>query len=365
MYDSALTEWCASKMGPKRDVMGDLANAVREKGMVFGLSSHRAEHWFFINGGMTFPSDVQDPKYSDFYGPAMPGPQHKTPEWRSMDWHPRPHAAFLDDWLFRLIELIDNYQPQLIWFDWWIEQTVFAPYLQKFAAYYYNRGTEWGKGVAVNFKHEAFPEGVAVYDIERGQLSGAARHLWQNDTSISKNSWGYTEDQDYKEAVDLIQDLVDVVSKNGALLLNIGPRSDGTIPDPEQNVLRKMGRWLDVNGDAIYSTRPWRVFGEGPTEIPEGYFSDTKRSAFTGLDFRFTAKDDKLYAIGMTWPGTEAVIKALAAGSLHCPEDVTSVRLLGSDAELNWSRNGSGLYVNLPDKPPSETAYALEIALQA
>ncbi len=365
MYDSALTEWCAAKMGPKRDVMGELADAVREQGMVFGISNHRAEHWFFMNGGMTFPSDVQDPRYADFYGPAMPGVRHNTPEWRSVDWHPRPNAVFLDDWLNRLIELIDKYQPQLIWFDWWIEQAVFAPYLQKFAAYYYNRGAEWAKGVAVNFKHNSFPAGTAVYDIERGQLNGAARHLWQNDTSMSKNSWGYTENQEYKEAAGLIQDLADVVSKNGTLLLNVGPRPDGTIPQPEQDILREIGQWLAVNGDAIYNTRPWRIFGEGPTDIPEGEFSDTKRTEFTGSDFRFTAREDKLYVIGLAWPGEQAVVPSLGAGSLHCPEKITGVRLLGYDGELTWKRNGIGLIVQMPSEQPSEAAYALEVTLRA
>ena len=168
------------------------------------------------------------------------------------------------------VELVDKYQPQLVWFDWWIEQTVFQPYLQKFAAYYYNRGEEWGQGVAINFKYSPFPAGTAVYDIERGQLKGSRPHFWQNDTSVSKNSWGYIHDHDYKDPGDLIQDLVDVVSKNGALLLNIGPRPDGTIPEQEQRILLEIGAWLRVNGEAIYNTRPWRVFGEGPTEVPGG-----------------------------------------------------------------------------------------------
>ncbi len=117
MYDTALSQWSAAKMGPKRDLIGELADAVRQEGMVFGVSSHRAEHWWFMNGGMTFPSDVQDPRYYDFYGPAMPGPLHRTPEWHSLDWQPRPNAAFLDDWLARLVEIVDKYQPQLVWFD--------------------------------------------------------------------------------------------------------------------------------------------------------------------------------------------------------------------------------------------------------
>ncbi len=239
------------------------------------------------------------------------------------------------------------------------------PYLQKFAAHLYNRGAEWGLGTAINFKHEAYPEGAAVYDIERGQLSGARRFLWQNDTSVSKNSWGYVQDQDYKTAGDLIQDLADVVSKHGALLLNIGPRPDGTIPQPEQDILRGIGRWLAVNGEAIYGTQPWRAFGEGPTPVPEGYFTDTQRSPFSGRDFRFTAKENTLYAIALAWPGAEAVIAALAEGAELCPERVTAVQMLGVAEPLAYRREADGLHVDLPGQPPCEHAYVLKIALAA
>ncbi len=215
MYDCSFSRWNSVKMGPKRDIVGELAAAVRKEGLVFGLSSHRAEHWFFMNGGRDFISDVQDPHYEDFYGPAWPYPTDMKSEWTSLDWKPRPHAKHLEDWLARNCELVDKYQPQVIWFDWWIEQIVFQPYLQRFAAYYYNRGLEWGKGVAINYKNESFPMQAAVYDIERGQLSGINPHFWQTDTSISKNSWGYVTEQDYKTAESIVGDLVDIVSKNG------------------------------------------------------------------------------------------------------------------------------------------------------
>jgi len=131
MYNCSYSKWNAVNMGPKRDVIGDLAQAVREVELKFGFSYHRAENWWYFNGGKGFPSDVRDGAFSDFYGPASPGPQINSVEWRSLDWLPRPDAAFLDDWLSRCQELVDNYKPDLIWFDWWIEQTVFKPYIQK------------------------------------------------------------------------------------------------------------------------------------------------------------------------------------------------------------------------------------------
>jgi len=361
MYDCSFSRWTAVKMGPKRDLIGELAAAVRKHGLVFGLSSHRAEHWFFMNGGRSFKSDVQDPRYEDFYGPACAyADAQDSAAWKSLDWIPRPHAKHLEDWLARTCELVDKYQPQLVWFDWWIEQTVFQPYLQRFAAYYYNRGAEWKKGVAINYKNKSFPVEAAVYDIERGQLAGTNPHFWQTDTSISKNSWGYVSQQDYKTAENLVGDLVDIVSKNGTLLLNIGPRPDGTIPQEEEQVLLEIGEWLAVNGEAIYGTRPWKVYGEGPTAIPEGGFSDTQRAAFTGQDFRFTTKEGSLYAIALSWPGEEAVITTLGSEA----GGVLDVRLLGSQVKTNWSQDKRGLKIKLPAEKPCRYAYAFKVTLK-
>lgn len=365
MYDSALSAWTAAKMGPKRDLIGDLARAVREQEMVFGLSSHRAEHWFFMNGGRSFDSDVNDPRYADFYGPAVPTEYSKgfNDTWKSRDWTPRPDAAYLDDWLARCIELVDNYQPQLFWFDWWIEQIVFQPYVQKFAQHYYNRGLEWGKGVAINYKFDTFAEGSAVLDIERGQLKSIRPYFWQNDTSVSKNSWGYIHNHDYKTADSIIGDLVDVVSKNGALLLNIGPKPDGAIPEAEQDLLREIGRWLDVNGEAIYGTRPWKIYGEGPTEVPEGSFTDTHRQAFTSQDIRFTQKDGALYAIVMAPPKEPVTIQALGLGAPAADRQIEHVSLLGFTGELAWRQTAAGLTVDVPAGLDAAHAVTLKIEL--
>lgn len=351
MYDSALSEWTAAKMGPERDVVGELAAAVRARGMVFGVSSHRAEHWWFMSGGKEFPSDVRDPRYDPLYGPAQPK-------------ETQPDAAFLDDWLERTRELVDKYRPQLIWFDWWIEEPAFAPYLQRLAAHYYNRGEEWRLGVAINHKLASFPEGTAVFDVERGQLAGIRPLFWQTDTSVAKHSWGYVEGQDYKTAGSIVGDLVDIVSKNGALLLNIGPRPDGTIPEPERELLREIGRWLGVNGEAIYGTRPWTLFGEGPTEVRDGSFTDTEREPFTSEDFRFTTKGGALYAICLDWPEGSATIRSLGAGSTVTPEAITGISLLGSSATLSWSQDADGLTIQTPSERPCDYAYAFKIELR-
>ena len=349
MYDCGFSDWTALKTGPRRDLIGELAAAVRRQWLVFGLSSHRAEHWWFFDGGMRGESDVQDPRFAGLYGPAQP---------QSLP----PNEQFLEDWLVRTCELVDRYQPQLVWFDWWIEQPAFAPYLQRFAAYYYNRGAAWGRGVTINYKHQAFPEGTAVFDVERGQLTDIRPAFWQTDTSVSKNSWGFVADQDYKTVADLVGDLVDIVSKNGALLLNIGPRADGAIPEPEQELLLGIGRWLAVNGEAIYGTRPWRVFGEGPTEVIGGSFADTKRQPFTSQDVRFTTRGDTLYATVLAWPeGGTATITSLASGSSLFQRGIERVELLGASEPVQWTRDRGGLTVNLPPTPPSEHAVVLRI----
>lgn len=349
MYDCSFSEWKATNMGPKRDTIGELANAVRDNGMIFSLSSHRAEHWWFFEGGMEFDSDVQDPQWSGLYGPPKPK-------------ETQPDQDFLEDWLARTCELVDRYQPQVVWFDWWIEEPAFAPYLQKFAAYYYNRGAQWGKGVAINFKNRAYPDGTAVFDVERGQLSSIYPILWQTDTAVSKNSWGYIEGQDYKDSGTIIGDLIDIVSKNGALLLNIGPRPDGTIPEPEQEMLLDIGRWLEINGDAIYGTRPWKIFGEGPTKIESGSFTDTKRAGFGSEDFRFTRKGNALYAIALGWPEDgKLAVRTLKTGSIHSLLDFASVELLGCKDSLKWTRDSEGLHVEMPVDKPCEHAFALKI----
>jgi alpha-L-fucosidase len=232
--------------------------------------------------------------------------------------------------------------------------------LQQFAAYYYNRAAQWDKGVAVNYKYDAFAPGSAVFDIERGQVTDIYPHFWQNDTSVAKNSWGYTDAQDYKTPANLISDLIDVVSKNGALLLNIGPKADGTIPAHEVYLLHEIGAWLRVNGEAIYATTPWHIYGEGPTKVADGAFTDTERADFTGQDIRFTRRGDTLYAIVMAWPGAQARINALGSASGHLAH-IRSIELIGYDAAVTWHQHADALVVDMPTTPIGNYAVVLRI----
>ena len=359
MYDSHLSEWTAAKMGPHKDIIGLLAKAIRAQGMHFGVSSHRAEHDWFFDGGRHFDSDVNDPRYAGLYGPAelrIPGKDDMD---LAGDWT-YVSQAWLDDWLARTAELVDDYHPDLIYFDWWIGHPTFRNTLPKLLAYYYNEGAR-RDGVVVNYKLGDFPEGAGTLDIERGQLTGIHPTHWQTDTSISNASWGYIEHDTYKSPQSIIHLLADVVSKNGNLMLNIGPRADGSIPDSERDILLAIGRWLKTNGEAIYGSRPWRVFGEGPTEVVGGTFQDTKTKPYTAQDFRFTTQAGVLYAIEMGWPQDgKAVIHSIKPG-----DRVHAVKLLADGRQVSWRQQSDGLHLELPAQPAGEYAYVFRIELSA
>ena len=362
MYDSGLSDWTAAKMGPHRDVIGDLARAVRAEGLHFGVSSHRVEHDFFMGVGRKIQSDVNDPQYAAFYGPAQVGVfKWGTPVGNDFTY---VSPAWTNDWLARGAELVDKYHPDIVYFDWWIGQASIRSNLARFAAFYYNRSQKYGDHVGViNYKDYAMQEHSAVLDLERGQLGDIRPLYWQTDTSVSNKSWGYIKDDTFKSPEFVIDQLIDIVSKNGNLLLNIGPKSDGTIPDEVQRVLLDVGAWLSLNGEAIYGTRPWRTYGEGPTKVAAGSFHDTDTAKYTPEDFRFTTKGDDVYAIGLAWPTSgEAVIHALAktVGS----EPVQSVALLGGDTKLRFEQSADGLHVQLPAQASAKYPYVLRLTFE-
>lgn len=356
MYDSEISKWNAANMGPKRNVLGELSAEFNRQGMVNGASTHRIEHWFFMGHGKEFESDITDAEQEgDFYWPAMPERDHYD-----LFSEPAPTVDFLEDWMIRTCELIDRYRIKVLYFDWWIQHQSAKPYLQKIAAYYYNRAAEWGEEVVICYKHDAFMFGTALVDIERGQFAQIQPFYWQTDTAIAKNSWCYTENNDFKKAKDILCDLVDIVSKNGNLLLNVGPKADGTISDEDRAVLLEIGDWMEKNGEAVYGTRPWRIAAEGPTEVAEGQFTDGKDKVFTAEDFRFTVKGDSLYAICLHYPEDGKVtIKALGEqDASHLPKFhgiIKSVEVLGFEEQPDWKRDGEGLHIETKavssDKP--------------
>jgi alpha-L-fucosidase len=361
MYDSGLSDWTAAKMGPRRDVLGELAKAVRDEGLHLGASSHRVEHNFFLDGGRLLASDVNDPKYADLYGPAhhwLESKQTLYTDWTYVS------DAYLDDWLARSAEIVKKYKPEIIYFDWWIGKPEVRSHLAEFAAFYYNDAASRGSVGVINYKDDAMEKHSAVLDVERGQLNDIRPLYWQTDTSISNKSWGFIEHDSFKSPQVIIHQLVDIVSKNGNLLVNIGPRADGTIPEEVQNVLREIGAWLKVNGEGIYGTRAWKIYGEGPTKIVEGAFHDTDAQPYTERDFRFTMKDGVLYAFELGWPPNgEAVMHSLTAAQLN-GQKITSVSLLGSGEALSFDAQPDGLHIRVPPQAPGKYAYGFKLLLQ-
>jgi alpha-L-fucosidase len=234
------------------------------------------------------------------------------------------------------------------------------PYFNKFMAYYYNNSLDWGEGVAVNTK-QGYPTNVQVWDVERGKAGQMMQFPWQTDTSVGKRSWSYIDGEENKSAEQIVHDLIDIVSKNGNLLLNIGPRADGTITEEQTEVLLSIGKWLEVNGEAIYGTRCWKKFGEGNTEATKGSFTDNEASVYTASDIRFTTKGNDLYAISLNWNDNDVLIKSLDKQAI-ADAKITDIKLLGSDEKINWQQTDDGLKVFFPKNKPGEYAYTFKIS---
>nr|WP_320119468.1 alpha-L-fucosidase [uncultured Marinifilum sp.] len=350
MYDSKVTRWNSVKMGPKRDVLKELKLATKAAGLKFGASSHFAFNWDYYNHEERF--DTGNPEFEDLYGPAH-------------DRYAPVSKEFIDLWWKRTTDIIDNYQPDILWFDFYWDRAEYAPYHPKLAAYYYNMGLDNNKEVVLqskNMYYESFPEGTNVLDIERGKLSDIRKDAWQTDTSIGKNSWCYVSNWESKSVNDLIDDLVDIVSKNGTMLLNVGPKADGTIPQDQKDVLLEMGDWLAANGEAIYATRPWKIFGEGPTKASEGHHSEANNASLTSEDIRFTSKNNTLYAIALDKSATgNYLIKSLAKGSAYESRDIKSLDFLSGSNKLEWKQTEEGLKIKLLKDCKENTALVFKI----
>jgi alpha-L-fucosidase len=329
MWDSQVTPFNAMKMGPKQDVIGELSKAIRAQGMKFGVANHGIENFQFINPPAELAekmkaekADLYDPKWADFYNVAD-----------------RSDAAcerFLVNWYERNVELIDKYQPDLIYFDNGIDQRYLDPLKLSIAAYYYNRAKSWGKDVSFTTKKASFaPSGKnsemigSILDFEGHTPPGIRTGEWEEDITIGNGgSWGYTTAVHAKPINEVIGMLVDAVSKNGSLLLNVSPMSDGTIPQDQQDTLLGLGKWLKVNGEAIYDTHAWVKFDEpGEQKI------------------HFTVKGDVLYVIVIQKKGIDSLtISSLATGR-GIGGKVAAVTVLGGEQSLPFTQEGKGLRV--------------------
>ncbi len=349
MWASQVNRWNAKDTGPRRDITGELVKALRKRGIKIITSFH---HGFNFQGYYTSieGADTADPAYGDLYG--------------KFD----DEKVALDRWLLKLKEVIDAYQPDQIWFDFGLAK-IPDEYKQRMAAYYYNHEAQWGKPVIITRKGTHLPEGVGALDIERGKMTGMGEELWQTDDSVATNSWCYVEGLKLKSSEELVHELIDIVAKNGVLLLNVAPKADGSFPEDQKTQLKAIGDWLRVNGEAIYATRPWKFHGEGPRLFDRGRGLGKIRQeqvAFTAEDIRYTqSKDGKtLYAILLGLPADKVTLTAVRVDKTG-PD--AQVSLLGNDGTLPFTANEKKqLVVDTTSvsaaNAPCKFAYSLKLA---
>lgn len=359
MWDSELTPWNTMDKGPKRDITGELAEAIRARGMRLVTTFHHARNnlWEHDNNDGAwnghysyvkthYPTLLDDPEEAILYGYM-------------------PRAAFLEMWKGKLVEVIDAYQPDLMWFDSWLDEipdSVKTAYL----AYYFNRADAWGKEVVVTYKQEDLPRDVAMEDFEKGRTDRLTDHSWLTDDTISKGSWCYTQDLQIKSTEEVLHTLIDIVSKNGQLLLNISPRADGTIPDDQRAVLLGLGAWLDQYGEAIYGTRPFVDYGEGPTQMERGGHFLASLD-YTAQDIRYTRHGNTVYAIllGRPDPGAPITMTLFGEGAGAADVALDGVELLGSPSDITWEKTQDGLHITAPAEVPDALAIVFKLTLSA
>ncbi len=357
MWNSRINRWNCAAMGPRRDVLGEFAAAARGAGLKVVTTFHHAFQWFFYQLARGQGLDLDDPRFEDLYIRA-----HAPDE--------MPDTAYHNRWRDQIFEVIDAYAPDLIWFDFCLK-FIRDRYRREFLAYYLNAAARQGQEVGVTFKNQDLPPGAGILDLEAGRMDELCQFPWVTDTSIDcvpRGTWAYARSAAFKSPERLIHNLVDIVSKNGQLLLNVGPRADGTIPEGAQRTLKALGAWLRINGEAIYNTRPWCVAGEGPTRhavdmSKKGHFNETGEARFCAHDIRFTTANKAVYATCLGVPGDEVFINAFRE-RVNAAE-IRSVTLLGVEGHLKWRFDRQeGLVIETPRSIPSEYANAFKIELE-
>jgi len=396
-WNSKYQPWNSVNVGPHKDLIGGWAAAARKNGLRFAVSVHASHAWSWYE--VAQGADTNGPLAGVPYDGKLTRADGKGLWWDGLDpqdlyaqnhvpgkklvwdWDPKqgssvPDAAYLEKFFNRTRQLLDDYRPDMIYFDDDVLPLhgVTDQVGLELAAHFYNSSTQWHHGhneAVMTDKHlNEMERRAQVYDIERGRAAGILPEPWQTDTCIG--SWHYDraifEHHRYKTAAAVVPMLADIVSKNGNLMLSVPLQRDGTPDSDEIQIVKDIGAWLKVNGEAIYATRPWKIYGEGPsTRTSErGSFDgqrDVQRQPFTPEDIRFTqSRDGKaLYAIvlGIPTDGT-VTVKLLADDSPHWPGKIRSVRLAGG-GKLKFVRDATGLHVTLPEKFAGKIAFALKI----
>ena len=343
MWASKVNPWNAKEMGPKLDLVGFLTDAIRKKNMKVILSMH---HAYNITGYYEAVPKTNDPNLKMLYG-------QQTKE---------KNEQF---WLAKLKEIIDNYKPDIIWQDFNLH-VISEPILLQFLSYYYNKALDWDKEVVATYK-DALNTNCAVLDYERGGPIDITVNYWLTDDAISSSSWCYTNGIGYYSKKQILHGFLDRISKNGNLLLNISPKADGTIPQEQKDVLLAMGAWLRKYGEAVYATRAWVKYGEGPTKMGAAHGVFTAPVEGTAKDVRYTRSKDNatLYAILLGWEEDQQkmVLKSLSSNRIDLT-GLKSVELINGETgkylSLTFKQDSEGLIIGLPKRSFEEMAYVLK-----
>jgi alpha-L-fucosidase len=401
LYNSTHQPWNSTHLGPKKDLVGGWAKATKKQGLRFGVSVHASHTWNWLEvaqradkhgplagvpyDGKVTTADGQgtwwqgyDPQalYAQNHQPSESKPDSDTmgKQWDWANGVTPPDKEYCEKFYNRTVELVDKYEPDLVYFDdtalplWPVSEVGL-----RLASYMYNRSTQrhGGRNETVITGKILTPaqRKCMVWDIERGQSSQIEPLPWQTCTCLGQ--WHYDrrvyDQHGYKSAQTVIHTLIDVVSKNGNLLLSVPVRGNGTIDDQERTIVEGIAAWMQVNGESIYSTRPWKVYGEGPAQekvvaLSAQGFNEGKGKPFGAEDIRYVTKGNVLFATALGWPvGGRLLLKSLALGGPHYPGKVKRVELLGSLSSLKFEHTKDGLAVVLPAQKPNDIAYALKI----